>query len=723
MLGLRVAGRRSVLAAALAGLLLSGAAGAAAPAIDQDDIGGTVTGPKGPEAGVWVIAEANLPTRFIRIVVTDDAGRYVLPDLPDGAYKVWVRGYGLVDSQPVEVKPGKMLDLTAVPAPSPKAAAEYYPAAWWYAMLEPPAEAEFPGTGPKGNGIAAAMKTQQYWLDHMKENCMTCHQLGSKVTRELEAADQVAGWANRIQNARPGPDDAASLNTTMINHLSRFGRDRALRMFADWTGRIRDGALPASAPPRPQGVERNLVVTLREWGDGYYIHDQISSDHRDPTVNSKGQIYGIGLFSNQLVAFDPKSMKTERVTYPSVVTGKAGAGSRGLHSPEMDQKGRVWTATVDREGPDQAWCRDGSTPYSKYFPLPPYRAGGATLPVYDPKTGKIEVIPICVGGNHGNFSFDKDNVLFLSGDFDVVSWFNTRVWDETHDVKQAHGWCPMVLDTNGDGKIDPDRSHWNLKTANLIGGGENTGEDRFVRGSKIDPTRDTLINVYLYGMGVAKDGSVWEAAYVPYVPSAIIRMNPGAHPPATCVTEIYEPPMVAPGKYAAYGIRGVGVDAEGVAWAAFSSGQVGSFDRRKCKVVNGPTATGQHCPEGWTIHDLPVPKVGKTSATADFVYSEWNDYFGIAGLGPNTKFFPAVNSDSVVALAQGADKFTVFRVPYPMGFYTRGMDFRIEDPNTGWKGRTMQATYSSMVPWHQEEGEGSTSKLVTFQMRPDPLAH
>src|SRR6266853_1916054 len=82
--------------------------------IDNDDIGGVVTGPKGPEAGVWVIAETrDLPVRFIRIVVTDDQGRYVVPDLPRANYDVWVRGYGLVDSPKVKSAPGKLLNLKA----------------------------------------------------------------------------------------------------------------------------------------------------------------------------------------------------------------------------------------------------------------------------------------------------------------------------------------------------------------------------------------------------------------------------------------------------------------------------------------------------------------------------------------------------------------------------------------------------------------------------------
>src|SRR5581483_11655570 len=105
-------------------------------AIDSDDIGGTVTSSKGPEAGVWVIAETTgLPTKFAKIVVTDDRGRYVIPELPKVSYTVWVRGYGLVDSGKVHTMPGKVIDLKAVPAPSAAAAAEYYPAIYWYAML------------------------------------------------------------------------------------------------------------------------------------------------------------------------------------------------------------------------------------------------------------------------------------------------------------------------------------------------------------------------------------------------------------------------------------------------------------------------------------------------------------------------------------------------------------------------------------------------------------
>jgi hypothetical protein len=137
--------------------------------IGGDDIGGVVTSTKGPEAGVWVIAETvDLPSKFVKIVVTDDQGRYLLPQLPKANYKVWVRGYGLVDSPPVNAAPGKPVNLTAAVAPNPRAAAEYYPAIYWFSLLRVPDKSEFPGTGPKGNGIPLNMKSQGQWLHLLK---------------------------------------------------------------------------------------------------------------------------------------------------------------------------------------------------------------------------------------------------------------------------------------------------------------------------------------------------------------------------------------------------------------------------------------------------------------------------------------------------------------------------------------------------------------------------
>ena len=128
--------------------------------IRENELSGVVTGPNGPEAGVWVIAETTeLPTKFAKIVVTDDNGRYLIPDLPKANYSVWVRGFGLVDSPRVPAAPGRVVDLTAMPAPSGKEAAQYYPAMYWWSLLNPPPKSEFPL--PK-------IKSQGEWLNIIK---------------------------------------------------------------------------------------------------------------------------------------------------------------------------------------------------------------------------------------------------------------------------------------------------------------------------------------------------------------------------------------------------------------------------------------------------------------------------------------------------------------------------------------------------------------------------
>ncbi len=144
---MKVAGRRSIgIIVALCGIVAGVAiarlqaqpradaaiakaqADAAGVSVDANNIGGVVSSAAGPEAGVWVIAETtDFQTKFRKIVVTDDRGRYLMPELPKANYKIWVRGYGLVDSQPVDAAPGKILNLTAVVAPTPADAAQYCP--------------------------------------------------------------------------------------------------------------------------------------------------------------------------------------------------------------------------------------------------------------------------------------------------------------------------------------------------------------------------------------------------------------------------------------------------------------------------------------------------------------------------------------------------------------------------------------------------------------------
>src|ERR1700722_6820326 len=162
-------------------LLHASAVWAANVDISAHDIGGHVIGDKGPEAGVWVIAETkDLPTKYAKVVVSDDQCRCVIPDLPDASYKVWVRGYGLQDTQQQETRPGKLLDFKAGPSPSAAAAARLYPPVYRCSLLEVPGPGEFPGTGDKGNKMPDTMKSQAQWIDTVKNMCQSCHSIGSR---------------------------------------------------------------------------------------------------------------------------------------------------------------------------------------------------------------------------------------------------------------------------------------------------------------------------------------------------------------------------------------------------------------------------------------------------------------------------------------------------------------------------------------------------------------
>ena len=713
------AGLSVFVVASLAGTSATQRAGEAVR-IDPDDIGGVVTGPRGPEAGVWVIAETrDLPTTFARIVVTDDRGRYVVPDLPKATYDLWVRGYGLVDSPKVQAAPGVTMNLSAVAAPSPRAAAEYYPASYWYSLVQPPAKSEFPGTGPNGNGIAETMRSQADWLNEMR--CGACHQIGTKATREFPRTlgvfdSAVDAWERRLRSGQIGGNMSAT--------LTRFGRTRALAMYADWTDRIAAGEVPA-APPRPQGVERNVVISLWSWSDAKgFVHDTISTDKRNPTVNGNGLVYSISRFSApEMNILDPARHAATGITVPvrdpdtpfatpqTVVAPSPYWGEEviwasrpSLHNPMMDHTGRVWLTHAIRANANPDFCRQGSShPSARQFPL---EASTRQLSLYDPKTRQFRFIDTCFTTHHLQFAEDANNTLWFSsggggGGRPVLGWFNTKLFDETGDGARAQGWTPFVIDANGNGRrdayVEPDQP--------------------------VDQTRDKRIQGGSYGVIPSPvDGSIWVAA--PGVPGAIIRVTPGPNPPETALSEIYEPPFNNPRSAVnGYNPRGIDIDRNGVIWTALAgSGHLASFDRRKCKVTSGPTATGQHCPEGWTLHLTPGPRFkGVTDeANADMLYYNWVDQFDTLGLGRNVPIATGSYSDALVALVGG--KFVVLRVPYPVGFYHRGVEGRIDDPKAGWKGRGLWANYGSYNPWHYEGGKGQTSRAVHFQLRPDPLA-
>ena len=684
--------------------------------IDNDDLGGVVTGPRGPEAGVWVIAETtDLPTKLTKIVVTDDAGRYLLPDLPAANYNVWVRGYGLVDSPKVRTTRGKMLNLKAVTAPTPQAAAQYYPAGYWWSLVKVPEKSEFPGTGDAGNGISPNMKSQAQWVSNIQSlGCTQCHQMGSKGTREIPETlgkfpNSVAAWDRRVQSGQAG--------SQMTGMLNNFGRRRVLAMFADWTDRIQDGEVPP-APPRPQGLERNVVLTEWDWADPKaYLHDVVSTDRRNPRLNANGPVYGsLELSADYLPVLDPSSHRPSKVpltvrdpatsptsaamAQPSPYWGQEPiwTSKNNVHNPMMDASARVWMTSTVRPPANPDFCKEGSShPSAKLFPI---TNAGRHLAVYDPKTKQLTHISTCFGTHHLMFAEDANNTLWTSGGGQVVGWLNTKMFDETHDEVKSQGWTALIMDTNGNGK-----------------------RDAYVEPTEpLDPTKDQRINGAFYAVAPAPDGSVWGTQLG--FPGAVIRLVPGSNPPETALAEKFEPPVDNPrAPVQGFSPRGGDVDRNGVFWAALASGHLASFDRRKCKgPLNGPTATGQHCPEGWTLYTEPLPQLkGVTdSGSAEASYFTWVDQFDTFGLGANVPINTGDASEALLALKDG--KILAFRVPYPTGFYTKWMDGRIDDPNGGWKGKGLWTTVSTRTPFHMETGRGTTSKVVKFQLRPDPLA-
>jgi hypothetical protein len=684
-------------------------------------ITGRVTSTNGPEAGVWVIAETHeTNTPYVKIVVTDDEGRYTLPQMPDATYDVWVRGYGLADSAKVEGRPGdRNLDLTAVVAADAQEAAKVYPADYWFSLLEIPTEDMFPGTGPTGNGFAADIETQKEWVHEYKARCHFCHQQGSAVTRSLDHMDALGfdspeeAWDYRLQLGVRGGG--------MYGSFVGLGREGMLRILANWTTRIANGAVPPQ-PPRPKGVERNVVVTLRDIGGPQdFMHDEISTDKNNPSVNAMGPIYAVSSGHGTLEVVDPITNDNYKINIPTrqdprEVSSRFPPPGRpsnfwgmehlwGLenpadpHNPMMDSMGRVWmTSKIRNDQPD--WCQnrgDIKNKFAEYYPL---ARSGRQASVYDPATGKFQLIDTCFATHHLQFANNATRTLYfneLSGP--MFGWVDTATFDRTGDEILSQGWCPQIIDTNGDGRIT---KPWNEANA------ENP-----------DPNLDTEVRLSMYAViPDPNDGDiVWGASE--NFPGSIIRLDRGDNPPETCISEVYQVPD--PGTDP----RGIDIDSNGVVWTALAaSSHFARFDRSKCAVLNGPgTDKGTHCEEGWTLFKTDGPTYPNTDIPSDFHYFGWVDQHNVSGLGRDTPIMTGSNSDSLIALDPETGDWTRMRVPYPLGFYQRGLDARIDDPDAGWKGRSLWANYGTHLVWHIEGGKGTTGKVVQFQIRPDPQAH
>ena len=243
-------------------------------------------------------------------------------------------------------------------------------------------------------------------------------------------------------------------------------------MFADWTDRIAAGEVPP-APPRPQGLERNVVITQWDWADPKaYLHDEVSTDRRNPTLNANGLIYGsLELSADYLPVLDPVRHTISQVPLHGARSEDAAdsaddaeavavLGRRSRSGPARTtstircstSKGRVWITSAVRPAANPDFCKEGSShPSAKLYPI---ADAGRHLAVYDPKTKQLTHISTCFGTHHLMFAEDANRTLWTSGGGQVVGWLNTKMFDETHDEVKSQGWTALILDTNGNGKRD-----------------------------------------------------------------------------------------------------------------------------------------------------------------------------------------------------------------------------------------------------------------------------
>jgi len=694
-------------------------------AAPQTTLSGTIVANGG---GAWVMAmdESN-PIRPRTIVVSDNQQHYEIPDLnPNKKYTVLGRAYGCEDKWIHDVSPGN-LTINLNCKISPQEAAEIYPANYWTSLVHFPATSAFPGTGPlksSGNGINTSFTERQAYMSQFYLSCHLCHQVGTEHTREHTTAFE---WDKILGKTKTPLTPAFPPGLTVPGHIPATGDTRAAsgggmfgsyrgysgtvanndtgwfvdspdgndianqfaRMMADWATRIEEGEVPPT-PPRPTG--RAAQVVIQEWDMGTplsYSHDGISTYKEDPTVNGNGVVWAIDIGQDYLWGINPvtheelvykvpmlpgynKGESNQQVPWcdqPGFCTWSVYHNPANPHTINMDADGMVWfTSAVARSA-------DRSIPGTPGFlgaacsGVPPLPYSGAAHPragvaAFDPNTETFYLINTC-GGTHHLAIDPDDQCVWLSGDSNVL-----------------HRWCPTGPPNVGT------YDFWEITRDNIDG---------------------TPRPGFLYGINVAPDGTVWAAT--PGHRGRIIHFDPdcdrgalGLPPRASSTGDMgctfeYVPP--APGA----GPRGIDIDTNGVVHTGLGgSGHLGIFGESLC-------TTGA-CTEGWTFIEFPGPRNQGPSGeeippsergSADWYSYNFVDQHNASGLGANASLVCGTGSDSVKAYLPTGEKIE-YRIPYPLGTFSRLMDARIDDEDGGCKARGIWLVNSNDPAAHIEGG-------------------
>jgi hypothetical protein len=628
-------------------------------AVASNTIGGTVVNAASgkPEAGVWVIAETTLQRPYRKIVVTDDQGRFLVPDLPQASFDVWVRGYGLKDSPKVKAERGQQLRLQALDA-TPQEAARIYPASYWASLIQPPAADQLP---------AAFAGSRDHWLADLRA-CNQCHQLGMTATRLYQQPGQ---W-----------DKLLALNGGMNRAANDLGRPLVTSALADWVTRIRGGQMPP-APPRPAGVERNFVVTQWEWGSEMsFVHDNVSTDKRNPTLYPYGKVFASDrMYGGRLLVLDPvkntvDALQVEPRTrdgynaqkdYYHTNEADAGSWMASPHNPMLDDRGRVWMTAPVRPGrPDNNphWIKDTIVTESMrpeeidlaYQSLAK-RANGMHLAFYDTKTGKFGQVDTSFPTHHLQFDWQG------------------RIWTDAGVI----------------GTLDPSK----LDFEN-IPGTEGAAQKAWMR---VDMSAKRVLPSGGYGITISPvDGTVFVSVSESGGPeNKIWKIDPRTR-------KMTDYPLPAPLRLA----HGIDHTTDGRVWFSAGSGHLARFDPKTAKFAY------------WELPGPKFPGTGSETGSTEYPYFLWVDQFDALGMGKDVIVVTGTSSDALFVFDPRSERFTTFRMPYPLPFYTRGLDGRIDDAKAGWKGRGLWASYNSYLPKFAETRMGY---IVHVQLRPNPLAN
>ena len=362
------------------------------------------------------------------------------------------------------------------------------------------------------------------------------------------------------------------------------------------------------------------------------------------------------------------------------------------HNSMFDKKGRVWLAATVRGMDNPAFCKKGSDhPSAKVFPLD---RSARQVAMLDPKTMKYTFVDTCFGTHHPQFGYDANDTLWLSGTGQVAGWVNTKVFDETGDAAKSQGWSPFVLDTNGNGKRD----------------------DYVEPNQPIDPAKDKRIvpgsGPYAV-MPSPVDGSVWYTVGVFGGTPGVLALR--SRDRAVGNLQRAGARLRHPRRRHRQERRGLGVAVERPSRQLRPPQVQGSAQRTERR----PAIIARRAGRSTSI-PAPASKASARTAPSSSYYT-WVDQHNTLGLGENIPMSTANLNDGFVALKDG--KMVMLRVPYPMGFYAKGLDGRIDDPNAGWKGRGLWSTNGDRTPWLMEGGKGSMPRAVHIQLRPDPLAN